>query len=220
MSIAQASSIPAVTPALPSEAAEGDFPPPEAIWDSLKRFTVDEYHAMIDAGVFAEDENFELLEGLIVRKMTKHPPHWIACGALRDLLIALNVPGFFVHSHEPVTTDKKSEPEPDIALIRGKRRDYLGRNPDPKQAPLVIEVADSSLSHDRRWKKRIYARAAIPVYWIVNLVNRQVEKFTQPTGPAKQPDYAQCDVVPADGSVPVILDGHEVGRIPVKDFLP
>src|SRR5690348_6645138 len=75
----------------------------------LKRFTVAEYHAMIDAGVFAEGENYELLEGLIVRKMTKHPPHWIACGSLRDALIALRLPGFFVHSQDPVTTSD-SEP--------------------------------------------------------------------------------------------------------------
>jgi Uma2 family endonuclease len=209
-----------VTPTAIALLADVECPPPEVSWDSLKRFTVDEYHAMIDAGVFAEDENFELLEGLIVRKMTKNPPHWIACGALRDALIELRIPGFFVHSQEPVTTDVKSEPEPDIALIRGHRRDYGGRNPDPKQAPLVIEVADSSLAHDRRWKKRIYARAGIPVYWIVNLIDRQVEIFTKPTGPAKQPDYAQCDVVPADGIVPVMIDGREMGRLSVRDFLP
>src|SRR5439155_11180306 len=128
---------------------------------------------MIDAGVFAEDENFELLEGLIVRKMTKHPPPWIATGFLRDALIALGIPDFFVHSQDPVTTND-SEPEPDIALIRGDRRDYLGRNPDPKQAPLVIEVAESSLRQDRALKKRIYARAGIPVYWIINLIDRQI----------------------------------------------
>jgi Uma2 family endonuclease len=174
---------------------------------------------MIDAGVFAEDENFELLEGLIIRKMTKHPPHWIASGNLRDLLIALRLPGFFVHAQDPVTTSD-SEPEPDIALIRGSRRDYKGRNPDPKQAPFVVEVADSSLQKDRRWKKRIYARAGIPVYWIVNVIDRQIEVFTRPTGPAKKPDYADCQIVPADGEVTLVLDGSEVARLKVTDILP
>jgi Uma2 family endonuclease len=199
----------------------GAFTPPDVPlpWDSLKRFTVAEYHAMIDAGVFAEDENFELLEGLIIRKMTKHPPHWIASGNLRDLLIALRLPGFFVHAQDPVTTSD-SEPEPDIALIRGLRRDYKGRNPDPKQSPLVVEVADSSLSKDRRWKKRIYARAGIPVYWIVNLIDRQIEVFTRPSGPAQTPDYTDCQIVPSDGELPVELDGKEVARLKVIDILP
>src|SRR5262245_9934203 len=185
----------------------------------LKRFTVAEYHAMIDAGVFASDENFELLEGLIVRKMTKHPPHWIATGNLRDLLIALRISGFFVHSQEPVTTSD-SEPEPDIALIRGARRDYKGRNPDPKQSPFVVEVSDSSLALDRKWKKRIYGRAGIPVFWIVNLVDRQIEIYTQPSGAGERPDYGNCQIFGADGEVPVVIDGSEVGRLVVKDVLP
>src|SRR5262245_44014948 len=168
----------------------------------LKRFTVAEYHLMIDAGVFAEDENFELLEGFVVRKMTKHPPHWITTGALRDALIALRIPGFFVHSQDPVTTSD-SEPEPDLALVRGERRDYLKGNPDPKQSPLVIEVADSSVAKDRRWKKRIYARAKIPVYWIVNLIDRQIEVYTGPSGETKRPTYANRTDCKEPDTVPV-----------------
>lgn len=198
---------------------EASAPPIELPWDGLKRFTVDEYHAMIKAGVFAEDKNFELLEGLIVRKMTKHPPHWIATGYLRDLLIAMNIPGFFVHCQDPVTTSD-SEPEPDLALVRGDRRDYLGGNPIPKHAPIVIEVADSSLSQDRKWKKRIYARAGVPVYWIVNLVDRQIEVYTQPSGPAKQPDFGDCQIVPEGGEVAVVIDGKEVGRLKVSEIMP
>jgi Uma2 family endonuclease len=187
--------------------------------DSLRRFTVEEYHALIDSGFFAEDENYELLEGLLVHKMTKHPPHWIACGSLRDALYALGVPGFFVHGQEPVTTSD-SEPEPDAALVRGERRDYRGGNPDPQRVPFVAEVADSSLPQDRKLKKRIYARAGIPVYWIVNLIDRQVEVYTEPSGPAKLPDYARCEIIPADGEAPVIIDGREVGRLAVKELLP
>jgi Uma2 family endonuclease len=192
---------------------------PEVSWESLKRFSVAEYHAMIDAGVFAGDENFELLEGLIVRKMTKHPPHWIAVELLRNALQALAIPGFFVHSQNPVTTND-SEPEPDLAMVRGQPRDYLSGNPDPKQAPLVIEVAESSLYLDRRWKKRIYARAGVPVYWIVNLIDRQVEVYTQPSGPAPEPDYANCEIIGADGQVPVTIDAKTFGTLVVKDILP
>lgn len=204
----------APSPALPDTNTALEVP-----LESLRRFTVDEYHAMIKAGVFAEDENFELLEGWLVHKMTKHPPHWIAIELLRDSLRELGIAGYFVHSQNPVTT-KDSEPEPDLALVRGKPRDYRGGNPDPKQAPFIVEVADSSLRLDRTLKKRIYARARVPVYCIVNLVDRQVEIYTQPSGPAKKPDYKNCQTIGSDGELPVMIDGREVGRIAVKDILP
>lgn len=196
------------------------FDPPLPVpTESLKRFTVDEYHTMIRAGVFADDENFELLEGLLVRKMPKKPQHWIAIELIRAALSALNIAGYFVHTQNPVTTTD-SEPEPDLALVRGEPRDYRGGNPDPKQAPFIIEVADSSLSQDRNWKKRIYARAVVPNYWIVNLIDRQVEVFSDPSGEAERPDYRTRQIVPADGELPVVVDGREVGRLKVKDLLP
>jgi Uma2 family endonuclease len=187
--------------------------------DSVKRFTVAQYHALIDAGMFADDENYELLEGLLVHKLTKNPDHWIATDFLRDALQALAIAGYFVHSQNPVTTSD-SEPEPDLALVRGKRRDYRGGNPDPGQVPLVAEVADSSLRRDRGLKKRIYARAGIRVYWIVNLINRQVEVYSEPSGPAKKPDYKKCEIIAADGTLPVLIDGKVVGKLKVKDLLP
>ena len=194
--------------------------PPVAVpLASLKRFSVSEYHAMIEAGVFASDSNYELLEGLLVRKMPKNPAHWITLELIRSALTALEIPGFFIHTQNPVTTSD-SEPEPDVALVRGQPRDYLGGNPDPLQAPLVIEVSDSTLSLDRKWKKRIYARAGVAVYWIVNLVSKQIEVYTLPSGPADQPDYQPPQVYGADDEVPVVVDGREVGRLKVKDLLP
>lgn len=203
MSIAT-SSLPTFDPPLPVPA------------ESLKRFSVDEYHALIRAGVFAEDVNFELLEGLLVRKMPKNPPHWIAIELLRAALCALNIPGYFVHTQNPVTT---SDSEPDVALVRGQPRDYLRGNPDPLQSPLIVEVADSSLSQDRNWKKRIYARAGVTEYWILNLVDRQVEVHTQPSA-ADVPDYQGRRVVSAEGELRVVIDGRDFGRLKVKDLLP
>jgi Uma2 family endonuclease len=202
------------TPSFPT------FEPPLPVpTESLRRFTVDEYHSMIQAGVFADDKNFELLEGLLVRKMTKHPDHWITAELVRSALSTLNIAGFFIHCQNPVTTSD-SEPEPDVALVRGQPLDYRRGHPDPKQAPFVVEVADSTLAQDRNWKKCIYARAGIPVYWIVNLVDRQVEVFSSPTGPTEQPDYRSRQIVGIDGELPVVIDGREVGRLKVKDLLP
>jgi Uma2 family endonuclease len=148
---------------LPLTAGHGEV---EVPLDSLRRFTVEEYHDLIGQGYFAKDESYELLEGLLVHKMPKYPPHWIATDLLRDALQALGLSGYFIHSQNPVTTTD-SEPEPDLAVVLGNRRDYKGGNPEPDKVPLVIEVADSSLRRDRTLKKRIYARAALPVYWIV-----------------------------------------------------
>lgn len=196
------------------------FPSPLTIpVQSLRQFTIEEYHKLIDDGYFAEDEAFELLEGLVVHKMTKKPDHWIACELLRSAIEALSVPGYFFHSQNPITIDN-SEPEPDGALVRGQLRDFARGHPDASKTPLVIEVADSSLFQDRTWKLRIYARARIPAYWIVNLIDRRVEVYSRPTGPIESPNYDDCQIMDADGELPVVIDGTEVGRIKILGILP
>ena len=109
---------------------------------------------------------------------------------------------------------------PDASVIRGDRRDYLGGHPAPRDVALIGEVADSSLAYDRGIKKRIYARSAIPVYWIVNLEDRCIEVYTDPTGPADEPDYRQRQIYGENDWVPVLLDGKEIGKLEVKALLP
>ena len=77
----------------------------EVSLNSLRRFSVEEYHDLMDKGYFAKDESYELLEGLLVHKMPKYPPHWIATDLLRDALQALGITGYFIHSQNPVTTN-------------------------------------------------------------------------------------------------------------------
>jgi Uma2 family endonuclease len=176
---------------------------------------------MARAGILAEDEPVELLEGLLVKKMTIHPPHTFAVEALRDLLPTLLPPGWFANAQQPTTTTD-SEPEPDGYVARGARRDYVaqGRHPGPQDLALVIEAADSSLAQDQTVKLRIYAAAGIAVYWIVNLIDRRVQVYTSPTGPAAEPTYrTRQDFGHAD-EVPLVIEGREVGRIPVRDLLP
>jgi hypothetical protein len=83
-----------------------------------------------------------------------------------------------------------------------------------------VEVADSSLRRDRDLKKRIYARAAIPSYWIVNLADRRIEVYTAPSGPGASPDYAERADYAAEDAVPVVIEGREVGRVAVGMVLP
>jgi len=181
--------------------------------------TVEQYHEMARAGILLDGDPIELLEGWLVRKMTKDPPHTLSVGCTFDSLGQLTGSDWHVRIEGPITTGD-SEPEPDVSVIRGRRRDFADRHPGPDEVGLLVEIADTSLDRDRGWKKRIYAAARIPVYWIVNLSDRQVEVFTQPTGSGEQADFASRQVYQAQGTIPVVLYGKELGQIAVADLLP
>lgn len=187
--------------------------------DLLWRLSVEQYHEMIRAGILTEDDPVELLEGWLAYKMPKNPPHRIATRktfqALADVLPA----GWYVDSQEPITLED-SEPEPDVCIIRGNTEDYTDRNPPGEDVVLVIEVADSTLERDRGTKRRIYARAGIPAYWIVNLIDFCLEVYTNPAGQADAADYQQARVFNAPASVPLVIEGREVALLAVADLLP
>ncbi len=193
----------------------GPVVPTETVW----RLSVERYHEMIQAGILTEDDPVELLEGWLIEKMPKNPPHILATRFTRTALERLAPAGWFVNTQEPVTT-ADSEPEPDVSLAKGDPRDYSTRHPGPPETALIVEVSAASLRRDRTTKLRIYARARFPVYWIVNLIDNRVEVYTDPTGPADQPTYRQHrDYGPAD-DLPLVIDGKEIGRIAVRDILP
>jgi Uma2 family endonuclease len=189
--------------------------PPEPV----RRFTVAEYHQMIKAGILQEDEPIELLEGWLVPKMGRNAPHDLAV-SLSEEEIAIRLPDEYVRRVQSGTTTEDSEPEPDIAVVRGPKRRYTKRHPRPQEMLLIVEVADTSLRRDRTIKLRVYARSKVPVYWIINLLERQIEVYTAPTGPANKPKYRQRRDYGANEEVPLVIDGKEVGRIPVRDLLP
>jgi Uma2 family endonuclease len=194
-------------------------PVPVVPTDLLWRLSVDQYHQMIQADILTEDDPVELLEGWLIQKMPKKPPHSAVTQLTREAIARVLPAGWYADAQEPITT-VDSEPEPDVSVVRGERRQYFDRHPGPQDLALVVEVADSSLPRDRTFKKRVYARAGIPVYWIVNLPDGLVEVYTEPSGAAEQPDYRQRqDYGPAD-EVPVWIDGREVGRLSVRDLLP
>ncbi len=188
--------------------------PTEEIW----RLTIDQYHGMIDGGILTDDDPVELLEGWLVPKMPKSPRHRVTTRLCRKALEEVVPAGWYVESQEPITL-AESEPEPDVAIIKGETRDYADRHPGPPEVPLVVEVSDTTLARDRGSKMQIYARAGIPIYWIVNLINRQIEVSSDPTGPAKRPRYRKRRVYSLDKVVPVTITGHQVGRISVRNVL-
>ena len=113
-----------------------------------------------------------------------------------------------------------SEPEPDVVVARGNARTFAAHHPGPSDIGLTIEVADSTLPGDRADKARIYARANMGVYWIVNLVDGQIEVYENPTGPTATPRYAKRTDFGAGESIPMTLDGNVVASIAVRDLLP
>lgn len=194
-------------PRMPSE--EGD------LW----RLSVDRYNRMIESGIITPDDRVELLEGALVNKMSKSPPHRIANKKVRDALEAILPQGWYLDALEPVTLDD-SQPEPDAAIIRGRTEDYATRHPQPAEIALVVEVADSSLRRDREDKRRIYARNGIAVYWIVNVADRLIDVFTDPSGPVLTPDYATTATYRPGNAVPVVVAGIAVGTVNASDLLP
>lgn len=183
------------------------------------RFTVDEYHRLIQTGFLTEDSNVELLEGLLVPKMSRNPPRDIAL-ELADEAIRPRLPaGWRIRNQSAVTTTD-SEPEPDLSVVRGDARSRRGRHPRASEVGLLVEVSDTTLTRDREDKGRLYARAEIGCYWIVNLIDRHIEVYSDPTGPTEAPTYRQRQVYRVGDVVPLVLDGQLVAEIPVADLLP
>jgi Uma2 family endonuclease len=187
--------------------------------DSIWRLTVSQYHEMIRAGILTDDDPVELLEGLLVQTMPRGSSHRRARRLLLKALAPILPPGWEVDCQDPITTSD-SEPEPDVLVFRTREDDYGDGLPGPQDCAIIIEIADSSLRRDRGVKKRLYARAAVREYWIANLVDRRIEVYTEPSGPADKPNFAQHrDYEPSD-VIPVVIDGREVGRLTVADLLP
>ncbi len=186
---------------------------------STARFSVTRYQRMIETGIITPDDRVELLENYVVLKMPTNPPH---AGTIRLVtpILMRALPAGWSLSVQLTVSLPDSQPEPDFAIVRGDGRAYLTHHPGPADVGLLIEVASTSLLRDRRDKARIYARAGIAVYWIVNLEERQVEVHTQPTGPTAVPAYGIVTTHTPGDTVPLTLDGATVATISVDDLLP
>jgi Uma2 family endonuclease len=184
----------------------------------FRRWSVDEYHRLIDSGFLGEKDPIHLLEGNMVLRMPPNPPHSNAVTGTIRTVVRLLPDDWQLRSEQPITL-ADSEPQPDVVLARGDRTTYRTRHPGPADIGLVVEVSDTSLPVDRIDMGRIYARSNLPVYWIINVVDRQVEVYTDSRPADSVPAYAtRTDYRPGDG-LPLILDGQVVARIPVIDLL-
>jgi len=194
--------------------------PPTYLLDaSLTRFSVPRYLRMVRHGVFDDDDKVELLEGYVVNKMSRNPPHDSALQKIQRALYRL-LPTEWDLRQQSAVQLADSVPEPDVAVVRGGPDDYADRHPTAAEVGLLIEVAESSLDRDVEDKARIYARAGVPAYWVVDVVNRRVVAFAEPSGPGDSPAFARaCEYRPGE-AVLLVLDGASVGELAVDDLPP
>ncbi|MBM4442658.1 MAG: Uma2 family endonuclease [Candidatus Rokubacteria bacterium] len=162
----------------------------------LKRWTRKEYDLLIERGVFDTTDRIELIDGQLVVAEPQAGYHYNAITLVVHALAEAFGAGWWVRSQGPIALDDVSEPEPDVAVVRGNVREY-GRD-HPADPVLVVEVTLTSHTMDRRYKSSLYARAGRPEYWIVNLADRVVEVRRDPRASPAAPygwDYADVRVV-------------------------
>jgi Uma2 family endonuclease len=147
------------------------------------KWSGDDLIRMGEAGLLPPEGRFELLGGEIYQLMPPGPLHAFIVGLIRGMLDAFaRAHGAHVREEKPFRLNQEFDPQPDVAMVRGRERDYRDRFPGPEDVLLIIEVADSSLQHDRELKIPAYAAAGVPECWLVNLPEQQVEVYREPTG--------------------------------------
>jgi Uma2 family endonuclease len=197
-------------------------PPPPLTFvpapETVRRFTVEQYHRLIEAGAFDDGSPVELLEGWIVNQMGHNPPHDVVVKLVASMLDNALPDRWHTRVQSAITT-ADSEPLPDVAVVAGVARDYLTRHPGPGDVALAVEVSDTSLLRDRVEKAPLYARAAIPVYWIVNIAEGILEVYTDPTSKGAA-GYRKTEHFDINASAPLVIQGQMIASIPVKEILP
>jgi Uma2 family endonuclease len=160
-------------------------------------FTVDEYHRMADAGIFGPDERVELIEGEIIQMSPIGPRHAGCVINLNRLLVTRLGDRAVVSPQNPVVIRPRSEPQPDMLVLRSRTVSYSRAHPTPDDVLLAIEVADTTVRSDRIVKGRLYARSRIVEYWLIDVNAERVDVFRSPEGEA----YASVTTVGRGGHV-------------------
>jgi Uma2 family endonuclease len=180
------------------------------------RFTVAQFSQMRRDGTIGPQERVELIDGLVVTKVSKNPPHILVGKLLFSALQGIIPAGWHVTKDDDVAVSNHDQPQPDLAVVRGSPRDYVDRYATAADIALAAEISESTLASDRLVKMPRYASGKIPVYWIVNLVDLQLEVYSNPVGAM----YTDRTVFTPGQEIPVLIDERPVGRIAVSEILP
>ena len=152
----------------------------------LRPFSVKEYDWMIEQGILTENDNIELLNGAIVEKMPKGTKHANFNDIIANLFFQKLGQKVWVRNQNPIWLDDFSEPEPDIVLVEPPFSKYFGKHPMPADIFLILEISDSTLSYDRTAKSAAYARAGIVQYLLLNVQERTLEDYREPSADGYQ----------------------------------
>jgi len=151
------------------------------VMEEKRLITVDEYYQMAEFGILKPNERVELINGEIIKMSPINSSHGGYVSRIVRLMykyIGLDLATF--RSENPIRLSNHTEPEPDITLAKYSENDYEDNHPTAEDIYLLVEVSDSTLRYDQTKKARLYARHQIPVYWIVNLVKKQLEVYQNP----------------------------------------
>jgi Uma2 family endonuclease len=180
----------------------------------LRKWTREEYDRLVAAGVLGEDERVQLVEGEILEMSPQSAAHATAVCLVEEALRRTLGEGFVVRVQLPLALGPESEPEPDVAVVRGGPRDYRDRHPTGEETVLVVEVAESTWRFDRERKGKVYAEAGVGEYWILSLEERVLEVYRGPGGGGYREElrYGEGDAV-----VPL---ARPEARVEVAELLP
>ncbi len=170
--------------------------PPAPAGPRPLRWTCDEFHRFGDMGVF-EGRRAMLIDGVILAQGPMNPPHAITLGLVEEAIRTAFGTGWWLRQQLPLILGQDTDPEPNVAVVPGRPRDYTGH---PTTADLVIEVADSSLDFDTNEKRLLYARAGLREYWVVDINGRRLLVYRDP----RAGDYSSQQALgPADSVSPL-----------------
>lgn len=183
------------------------------------RYTVEQYDRIAAGGVF-DRQRVELIEGRIIVMAAQYEPHVAGVSLAARAAERAFGPGCWVRRQNPIRLGKRSKPEPDVAVVEGAENDYIDRGP-PDKALLVIEVSDTTLRYDRGLKAAMYARFGVLDYWILNLIDRQLEVYREPIADASHRlgfRYSNVSVLKVGDVIVPLASKH--ATIAVADIMP
>ena len=152
----------------------------------VRLLTVEEYHKMGETGIISTDEEVELIEGKVIEKPMKGTSHEAAITRAERALRNRLGTRVLLRLQSAVRLSDRSEPEPDIAVVYPDPMDYEDHHPTPPEIYLIVEIADTTLKRDTEFKAKVYAKAGINDYWVLDITNRQLYAFREPTASGYQ----------------------------------
>lgn len=195
-----------------------ELPPVRNEEPTRKRWTREEYYRLDEQGWF-QNQRVELIDGEIIQLSPPSPQHSFSSDEIRDILQTIFGGAYWVRLQLPLAYGDYSEPQPDVSVVRGSRRDYQSAH--PTTAVLVVEVSRTSLDYDQKTKAQVYAAMEIPEYWILDLAHRQLIVHRQPVQDKSSSTGSRYD------SVVVLRDVESVASLekpatslPISAMLP